>query len=64
MEVIRKSLNFMLDEMSKVAKQQAMLLDLVDKVKQLKYLVKEKDKKIDGLEQRTNDPVQCTRMED
>ncbi|ROL49332.1 hypothetical protein DPX16_15658 [Anabarilius grahami] len=64
LEEIRKSLNFMSDELSKVAKQRAMLLDLMDEVKQLKNLVKEKDKRIEGLEQRIDDLEQYTRMED
>lgn len=64
LEEIRKSLNFMSDEVSKVAKQQAMLLDLMDEVKQLKNLVKEKDKRIEGLERRIDDLEQYTRMED
>lgn len=41
-----------------------MLLDLMDEVKQLKNLVKEKDKKIEGLERRIDDLGQYTRMED
>ncbi|KAJ8394509.1 hypothetical protein AAFF_G00045190 [Aldrovandia affinis] len=64
LEEIRKSLNFMSEEVSKVAKQQAMLMELMDEVKQLKNLVKEKDKKIDGLERRIDDLEQYTRMED
>ncbi len=64
LEEIRKSLNFMSDELSKVAKQQTMLLDLMDEVKQLKNLVKEKDKKIEGLERRIDELEQYTRMED
>ncbi|ROL43579.1 hypothetical protein DPX16_13510 [Anabarilius grahami] len=64
LEEIRKSLNFMSDELSKVAKQQAMLLDLMDEVKQLKNLVKEKDKRIEGLERRIDDLEQNSRMED
>lgn len=64
LEGIGKSLNFMSDELSKVAEQQAMLLDLMDEVKQLKNLVKEKDKKIDSLERRIDDLEQYTRMED
>lgn len=40
-----------------------MLLDLMDEVKQLKNLVKEKDKRIEGLE-RIDDLEQYTRMED
>lgn len=64
LEEIRKSLNFMTDELSKVAKQQAMLLDLMEEVKLLKNLVKEKDKRIEGLEKRIDDLEQYSRMED
>ncbi len=64
LEEIRKSLNFMSGELSKVAKQQTMLLDLMDEVKQLKNLVKEKDQKIEGLERRVDELEQYTRMED
>lgn len=64
MEEIRKSLNFMSEELSKVAKQQVMLLDLLGEVKQLKNLIKEKDKKIEGLERRIEDLEQYSRMED
>lgn len=42
----------MLDELTKLAKQQAMLLDMMNEVKQLKTLVTEKDKTIGGLELR------------
>ncbi len=64
LEEIRKSLNFMSGELSKVAKQQTMLLDLMDEVKQLKNLVKEKDQKIEVLERRVDELEQYTRMED
>lgn len=53
----------MSDELSKVAKQQTMPPDLMDEVKQLKNLVKEKGKKIKGLERRINELEQYTRME-
>ncbi len=46
-----------------VAKQQTMLLDLMDEVKQLKNLVKEKDMKMEGLERRIDKLEQYTRME-
>lgn len=64
MEEIKKSLNFMSEEISKVLKQQSKLLDLMEEVKQLKNLVKEKDKVITGLERRIEDLEQYTRMED
>ncbi len=63
-EEIRKSLNFMSGKLSKVAKRQTMLLDLMDEVKQLKNLVKEKDQKIEVLERRVDELEQYTRMED
>lgn len=46
MEMIRKSLSFMSEELSKVAKQEAMILDLVNEIKQLKNLVRRKRKSI------------------
>lgn len=61
---IHKSLDFMSEELSRVAKQQSMLLDLVNEVKQLKILVKEKDRKIEDLDRRINDMEQYLRMED
>lgn len=44
LEEIRKSLNFMSEELSKVAKQEAMILDLMNEIKQLKNLVRRKRK--------------------
>ncbi len=63
LEEIRKSLNFMSEELSKVAKQQ-MLLDLMSEIKQLRNVIKEKDNKINDLERRIEDLEQYTRMED
>jgi len=63
LEEIKKSLNFMSDELSKVAKQQ-MLLDLMGEIKQLRTIIKEKDNKISDLERRIEDLEQNTRMED
>ena len=53
MEEVKKSLNFMSEELSKVAKQQMGLLKLFEEVKQLKAVIKEKDKKIEELESTT-----------
>ncbi|KAJ8353064.1 hypothetical protein AAFF_G00112080 [Aldrovandia affinis] len=64
MEEIRKSLNFMSEELSKVARQQTTLLELTNEVKQLKNLKKEKDKKTDSIERRIDDLEQYSRMED
>lgn len=41
MNEIRKSLNFMSEELSKVAGQQISLLDLMGEVKQVKAVIKE-----------------------
>lgn len=64
MEDVKRSLNFVSEELSKVAKQQTGLLDLVAQVQQLKAGIKEKDKKIGELERRVDDLEQYTRMED
>lgn len=56
MEEVQTSLNFISEKISKVAKQQMGLLDLL--VRQLKAVIKEKDKKIEELERRV------TRMDD
>lgn len=54
----------MSEELSKVAKQQMGLLDLIDEVRQLKAVIKEKDKKIEELERRVEDLEQYTSMDD
>lgn len=64
MEEVKKSLNFMSEELSKVVKQQVGLLELIDEVRQLKAVIKEKDRKIEELERRVDDLEQYTRMED
>ena len=64
MEEVQKSLNFMSEELSKVVKQQVGLLELIDEVRQLKAVIKEKDRKIEELERRVDDLEQYTRMED
>lgn len=45
MEEIKLSLNFMSEEISKVAKQQSVLIGLMEEVKELKIKLIEKDKK-------------------
>lgn len=47
-----------------MAKQQAMILDLMNEIKLLKNLVKEKEKTIDDLQQRLDDLEQYARRED
>lgn len=63
MEVVKRSLNFMSEELSKVAKQQMGLLELIEEVKQLKTVIKEKDKKTEELERRVDNLEQYTRMD-
>lgn len=58
----RRFANFMSDQLRKVGKQQSVLLELMDEIKQLKNLVKEKEKII--TEQTADDLEQYTRMED
>lgn len=64
MEEVKKSLNFMSDELTKVAKQQTDLIKLIEEVQNLKSVIKEKDKKIEELENRVEQLEQYTRMED
>lgn len=64
MEEIKLSLNFMSEEISKVAKQQSVLIGLMEEVKELKIKLIEKDKKITVLERRVDELEQYTRMED
>ncbi|ROK87087.1 PDZ domain-containing protein GIPC1 [Anabarilius grahami] len=64
MDDIRKSLNFLTEEMAKVTAQLAVLTELVTEVKVLKQLIKEKDKTINELEKRIDNLEQYTRMED
>uniref|UniRef100_A0A1A8PAD9 Uncharacterized protein n=1 Tax=Nothobranchius rachovii TaxID=451742 RepID=A0A1A8PAD9_9TELE len=64
LEEIKRSLNFMSGELSKVTSQQDRLLRLMEEVKELKILLTEKDKKISALEQRVDELEQYTRRED
>lgn len=63
MEEIKQSLNFMSEEITKVAKQQTQLLGLMEEVRELKKTVLEKDKEISLLERRMNELEQYTRMD-
>lgn len=63
-EGIRESLDTMSEEIRTVAKQQATLLSLMDEIKQLKNLIKDRDKTINGLERRVEDLEQYSRMDD
>ncbi len=64
LEEIKKSLNFMLEEISKVVKQQVNLMSLMEEVHELRATVKQRDQKIQLLEQRIDDLEQCSRADD
>ena len=63
-EEIKKSLNFMSQEITNVATEQKGLKLLLEEIKQLKALVQEKDNKIEQLERRIDDLEQYSRMDD
>lgn len=64
MEEIRKSLSSLAEDVKTVAKQQDTLMELINEIKLLKNIVKEKDKKIDDLERRIDELEQYTRKDD
>ncbi|KAF7652245.1 hypothetical protein LDENG_00099450 [Lucifuga dentata] len=64
MEELRKSLNFMSDEIGKMTKQQTQLLGLAEEVRELKLLVKEKDRRTEALERRVDELELYSRKED
>ena len=63
-EELKKSLSFVMDEMSTLTKKQAPVAGLLKEVEALKLAVKERDKKIVELEKRLDDIEQYTRIED
>ena len=63
-EEIKKSLNFMSEEISNISKQQKLILSLMDEIKELQKQNAEKDKKITTLECRVADLEQYTRLND
>lgn len=64
LEEIKKSLNFMSEEISKVVKQQATLMSLMGEVRELRVMIKQRDQRIELLEQRVDDLEQFTRAGD
>ncbi|MED6252891.1 hypothetical protein ATANTOWER_018871 [Ataeniobius toweri] len=64
LEEIKKSLNFMSGEITKVATQQEKLLNLMEKVSKQENMVKQKDKKIINLEKTIDDLEQYSRVND
>ncbi len=63
-EDIKKSLDFITEELSAVRLQQKSILDLVEEVKTLRIQNAEKDKRIAYLENRVADLEQYSRMND
>lgn len=61
---IKKSLEFMTEEISTVKLQQKAILDLVEEVKALRIQNAEKDQRLAYLENRVADLEQYTRMND
>lgn len=61
---MKKSLDFVSEELSNVAKQQAKLFDLAGEAAEVRKLVKEKDRVIQGSERPTDDLEQHSRTED
>lgn len=64
MEEIKRSLNFMSSEMTKLTSLQERMFGLIDEVKVLKAWMMEKDRRISELEQRVDELEQYTRRED
>ena len=64
MEEVKTSLNFLSEDLSKVAKRQICRLDFIEEVKQLKTIIKEKDKTMEELKRRVDELEQDTRMDD
>lgn len=64
MEEIKKSLNFMSEEISKMVKQQATLMGLKGGQCELRTMIEQRDQRIELLEQRVNDLEQYIRAGD
>lgn len=63
-EDIKKSLNFMSGEIAIISKQQKVIMDMMEEIKELKRQNAEKDKTISTLEGRVADLEQYSRMND
>lgn len=64
LEEIKKSLNFMSEEISKVVKQQVNLMGLMEEVHELRVTINQRDQRIELLEQRIDDLEQYSRADD
>lgn len=63
-EDLRKSVEFMSHQMESMTIKQDSIMDMIKEIKELKRLSKEKDVKIDQLENRLSDLEQYTRLND
>lgn len=64
MAEIKVSLNFMSEEISTVVKQQKTLMGLMEEIHELKIINKQRDQRIEFLEQRVDDLEQYSRADD
>lgn len=64
MTEIKDSLNFMSEEIRTVVKQQKTLTGLMEEIRELKIIIKQRDQRIEFLEQRVDDLEQYSRAED
>uniref|UniRef100_A0A1A7ZXN5 Uncharacterized protein n=1 Tax=Nothobranchius furzeri TaxID=105023 RepID=A0A1A7ZXN5_NOTFU len=64
LEDIKKSLNFMSEEITTIAKQQKLIINLTEDIKELRRQSEEKDKKITMLEVRVAELEQYSRISD
>lgn len=64
LEEIKKSLNFMSEEITTISKQQKVIMDLFEEIKDLRRQNEEKDKKIVMLEGRVSELEQYSRLND
>lgn len=61
MEEIERSLNYMSEELSKLSKQQELLIGSMEEVQRLKVLLNDRDKRIADLQHKVDDLDQYSR---
>lgn len=64
MAEIKVSLNFMSEEINRVVKQQKTLTGLMEEIRELKIIIKQRDQRIEFPEQRVDDLEQYSRADD
>lgn len=64
LDEIKKSLNMMSEDISKMTKQQDKLMEITKEVRELREMIQQKDQKIELLQQRVDDLEQYTRAGD